>query len=297
MHEHIEKIFQAVADDSRWPADDVEGLCRLLADAAIAYGITCEHSIIPYVSKLYDHCLEVAPEPLRLQAYMATQDALFSGHTSTNALFPFIFTETSAGIVAGAAMDYAILAKSAPDDALAGPRLVAQWVKEANPANRGAIFGGLINIGDARVDAILDDTRDHLSPDEIRVAGMATTGMPTVAALEFWMRWLERLLDDGHGSTQLFGVVAHGLEALPKTNRIGFFAEVARTFGYCPADGAEGSTMLDRLSAHQVAERYGDRLYRLEATEPAPKVMSNVLLFYGLSPRAPSVDRAPRTLQ
>jgi hypothetical protein len=49
--------------------------------------------------------------------------------------------------------------------------------------------------------------------------------------------------------------------------------------------------VLETLTPAEVAGRYADRIYALERVEEPPKVMSMVLLTFGLEPRAPIEQR------
>ncbi len=214
------------------------------------------------------------------------------GHTSTNALFPFIFNEPLGGIVASATLDYAMLHQVPEGDPLAGVRLIAEWIRDANPANRAAIFAGVVNLGDRRAIELLVDLRARLSVDQIMEVASTTTGFPTIGAFEFWLQWLEDAIKAELGSTNLFTAVASALVYLVRTAKVPEFADVVRDFGYRPGLGEPGLRFLERLTVSDLAGRYRQRLYALEAAEPSPKVMSATLPFYGLEPNAMAHERA-----
>jgi hypothetical protein len=287
----IAEVFGVVQEEARWPTDIEQGLPILLRDAIISYGITCDGQIISSLGRLYDHCMAKLSEEVRMQVFRAVQAALMEGYTTTNALFPMIFNDTSAGIVASAALDYAVLHPAPPNDPFHGARLVASWIREGNPANRAAVFAGLVNLGDRRLSETLDELRACLSVEQAMQVARTPTGYPTLGAFEFWLRWADDALDAGLGATNLFAAIASGLVHLLRAAQVPTFADVERAFGYKPQDGEPGLRILEQIPLSEVAKRFGPRMYALEAAEPAPKIMSAVLGYYGLEPRAAVAER------
>ncbi len=283
----IESAFSDIRSAERWAAMDQEQLALLLRNGVVAYGITCDESIIPDLGRFYEYCLRVLPEDTRFEVFIAIQSALMAGATSTNALFPVIFSETSAGIASTATIDYAMLHPCAPDDPLSGVRLIAKWVSQSQLGNRAAIFGGLLSLGDRRLEEILASLVGHLTVDQIFEAASTTTGMPTVGAFELWLGWLELCIQAGQGHTNFFAAFASGIVRLVKSARVPQFADVERNFGYAAHKGESAMRILETLNVPDLAQRYAQRLYALEEAEPPPKIMSQVLIEYGLEAKAP----------
>ena len=230
----IAETFAVIDDDARWPTDVARDLPIFLSDAIIAYGMTCDARIIPGLQRFYNHCVLALSAEARMEVFRIVQQALMDGCTSTNALFPIIFNETSSGIVCSAALDYAVLEPTRQDDPLSGATIVARWVREGNPANRAAVFAGLVNLGDRRLSAMLSNLRGRLSVEQVLEVARTTTGYPTVGALEFWLQWAHDTLEMRMGWTNLFGAVAAGLINLVRAAQVPTFAEVERHFGYKP---------------------------------------------------------------
>lgn len=290
--EHLARIQAAVRERAAWPSDGSTELAMLLRDGIVAYGISCNASTITDLSALYEHCRQALTDTARLEVFRAVQDALMQDYTSTNALFPFIFSEPVGGIVASATLDYAMRQPVSEGDSLAGVRIIAEWIRDANPANRAAIFAGVLNSGDRRAIELLVDLRTRLSVDQINEVASLTTGFPTIGAFEFWLQWLEDAIEAGLGSTNLFSAASSALVYLVRRAQVSEFADVVRDFGYRPGLGEPGVRFLERLTVSDLAGRYRQRLYALEAAEPPPKVMSATLTFYGLEPKAAAHERA-----
>lgn len=122
------------------------------------------------------------------------------------AFMPVLMAEPEAGIVAEAAIDYAELYPHVQDDPIAGPRKVAELLQVQGLANRGAIFGGLLSLGDPRVCEMIRPFRDGLSEGEVGNLSRTQTGLMWSATVEFLLEWLEDL--NRTDELDLFGVAA-----------------------------------------------------------------------------------------
>lgn len=164
---------------------------------------------------------------------------------------------------------------------------------ENNPGERaGGILAGLLNIGDERSLPLLISARDSLTEDAVKVAARCTNGFPTRMAYEFWIDWLESLIADGNTEQGVFGCAATALPWLRRQARMDSVRTVRRNFGYRPEAGEEPLEIIEDVPFEAFAARISERLYVLEEEEPAPKVMSDVLIAMGLQPRAPIHLRA-----
>ena len=87
--------------------------------------------------------------------------------------------------------------------------------------------------------------------------------------------------------------MASGLALLEKRRDVDVYRAIERNFGYAAHPGSTEPPLqlLEELTPAEVASRYADRMYALETLEEPPKVMSMVLLVFGLEPRAPIEQR------
>ena len=159
--------------------------------------------------------------------------------------------------------------------------------------NKGAILGGLITLGDRRINELLRDVKWLVSDNEIDDAVKSISGMPTLAAFEFWLEWAEELSNAGLDETGLFGQVTSGLAFLVKHMQIDNFSDISRNFGYLYQENGDSQSMEihGQHSKSDVANLYSNRLYALESAESPPKIMSNVIRHLGLEPKAPLSER------
>jgi hypothetical protein len=143
------------------------------------------------------------------------------------------------------------------------------------------------------VNELMREVKWLISDDEIGTAVKCISGMPTIAAIEFWLEWVEELVAGGLDDTGLFGQVASGLAFLVRHAQLDSFADVTRNFGYLylGGDDAQSMEIHGQYPKSAVADQYADRLYAIEAAESPPKLMSDVIRHLGLGPRAPLEER------
>ena len=298
MSEWVEGIRARVADHQSWPEPDSDDLAKLLFDSLVAYGLDPDHSTVPDLRELYEHCLNSLRASVRYQLYTELAQLVDAKQVSLNALVAVIFVETDRSIAASAAIDYSYCYLPSVHDPIAGPRAVAGWSERRVAANPGALFGGLVCLGDDRVFGMLSDLKSHLTDDEVSEASLCTSHMPTVGAFEFWLGWLEELQREGHDESRRFGSCAKALSVLVQTMKVPVFGHIRRHFGYIHykdypdrVSSSEPLQILERVTLPELASRYGLRMRDLESAEAPPKVMSSVLMHYGMEPGAPASER------
>ena len=289
----IDELDQQLGDASSWPPPRSVELAQLLFKAILVYGILSDGSRVAPLRSLYEHCVKHLAFEVRADMYARLCDGVMNGKSSINTLMPFLFVETEPSVVAEAAIDFCMIAKPDPNDALSACRDVCNWVTQDMVANRGALFGGLLCLGDARVMALVDELKWTLTEEEVGVAARSCSAMPTIAGVEFWLSWAEQIVDRAPSRLALFGHVASGLALLEKRRGIDVYRAIERNFGYAAHPGSTEAPLqlLEELTPAEVASRYADRMYALERAEERPKVMSMVLLMFGLELRAPVEER------
>lgn len=284
----VDDTMRRIADPEEWDGLDERGLLQLLFDGQLLYGATNDASMVRHLFPLYLAAMERTDVAARAECYRALEQEVEKGDVSLNALLPFLLVEADGRLVSTAALDIAMVGKPADDDPLAWPRWVAQQVAELRPANVGAVFGGLVALGDVRVNELLQPLRVLLSPDDVHVAARCTTGFPSLTAFEFWLGWLEE--QPGDAEDPYWGNLASALALLARDRQRLTFTEHERPFGYLWTGQVPPGPRRE-WTLEEVGRHYAPRLYALEAREAPPKVMSHVLLMYGLEPRAPLGER------
>jgi hypothetical protein len=228
----------------------------------------------------------------RFETYSEVKYDIERGYTSINALLPFILIDLDTSIVSNATADMAMLGPTVCEDELAWPRTIVSYLEQRMGENRGAIFGGLVSLGDRRVNALLDTVKWTFTDTDVITAARCWSGFPTLAAFEFWLSWLEELMAKGMGESALFGACASALPLILDRTHVEYVTDVERNFGYGYLDNRTSAMrIIDRHSIGEVGVRFAARLYALEAQEQPPKLISHVLDRYGLDSMASEEDR------
>ena len=270
-----------------WNEDRAERIAGLrnLEDFAtceiMRYGAFRRDDMVQPLAELYrDHVMKL-PEARRgviLQKIQwATQTTDF---VSASAFLPFIGEEASRRIAGCAAADFAISPPAYADDPMGRLKGIIQMIEDGIPANVGGVFGGLLTLGDSRVCRLLRPLRDSLELDEVRQAIHSYTPYIHTARVEFYLDWLEGCDPED----ELFGIVASGLALLKWNSPHEAVFTGERPFP-TPRD-VYREDWASPMPLKQYAERIASRLYALERTEPAPRVMPHVLEAWGLPPRS-----------
>src|SRR5260370_26047540 len=93
----------------------------------------------------------------------------------------------------------------------------------AAAAAPGAIFGGLISLGDRRVNPLLNGVEPSVSEAALNIAVLCRTGVATIGAFEFWLDRIEywnrarsnaKCEHEAFTADSRLGIVASGLGLL-----------------------------------------------------------------------------------
>jgi hypothetical protein len=288
------RVEETISALKQWPNSQAERYsdpAELLKDAMMIYGKFNDEQLIPDLLKLYDDCLQLVDVQIRHDIYQLLHELLMQGLISTNALFPILFRETNGSIVAAATVDYAQLALADENDELGSVNYIAYWITHLNLANKAAVLAGLINLGDKRIAVTLDELRKVMTIEDAATISELSNGYPTLAALEFWLRWLEDAPSKESSPMNWFEIVASNLGKLVLLKKIDYFTDLERHYGYKPYNNEDALSIFEKLDIREVGIRYADRLYALEAKEPPPKMMSLIVRLYGLAPKAQPSDQ------
>jgi hypothetical protein len=137
-----------------------------------------------------------------------------SGETSPDVLLPVMREETLGELVTDAVGPFVLNSAAEDGDRLAGARVVIGMFLRSEARERAWLFAGLLNLGDRKVVALLNELRDELDKREIvEVALNPSVGIHACVA-EFWLGWLEAVAGD---LDHPFSAVALGLAVLPDT--------------------------------------------------------------------------------
>jgi hypothetical protein len=191
---------------------------------------------------------------------------------SATAFLPAIHEDVSRRIVATSVIDFVSYAPTLVDDRLANVRTIVGLVAGGDLMNPGAAFGGLLNLGDERVCALLAAVRDRLDSAMVDEVAKSHTGIIHAATVDFYIDWLERIPKD----TRLFGSVASGLMLLAKGRSLQEVLSLRRPFPIW-------SERAERIKPHlppafaDYARSIAGRLQAVERAEPPPRILPLVM--------------------
>jgi len=144
----------------------------------------------------YWHRLPAESPAVRRKTLDAIRDRVRAGLEPRSALVPFALGDVDDGIVAAATQAY-VDAGPGPADADAdAAHEAAEWVRRGLALNRGAVFGALLALEDARTVERLAALRLVLSAAEVEVLGRVLGAEPGPRATAFLRDWLE-LIGEG----------------------------------------------------------------------------------------------------
>ena len=157
-------------------------------------------------------------------------------------------------------------------------------------ANPGAVFGGLVTMGEAKFAAYLDRIEPQLSDEELDVAAHAHTSFLKPIDVRYWLALARRIAaTKGGTSSPRFGSCAL---ALTRARRIASSDRVIEGERDFPC---RGKTNPIRIVRETTLQKYEEELapepYELEAMEDPPKLFSHVLRVWGYEPKARLEDQ------
>jgi hypothetical protein len=286
----LDEVRQSLLNYSTWATLRGDNLLQFMARCLLLYGHEVDGTLVPHLSALYaqvrDH---VDPEHRKLELQKISL-AAEKYNLAACTLLPPLLCDDDPWVVSTAMLDYIALCH--PDTSglpFELSELDTFFTKGTFESSGGAI-GGLITCGDRRFHSKLHEWKLHLTKDDIRAATNCRTPFITHGEIEFWLNWADELVNQRDPlSESIFGLLASAVGLLGGSNPYDLIKDVERRF---PAYGVEDTVVViqswDRAT---YANDIADRLYRLEATEDAPKVFSAVLRAWGLQPRADLMDQ------
>ncbi len=157
-------------------------------------------------------------------------------------------------------------------------------------ANRAAVFGALVAMGDQEVMKFLEELRPLMSAEEVRQAARVHTQFPQHHAIQFWLKWAKQLVNSTNDDDQRnFGSCASALILVLEHDIVGRVSAGKRNF---PCQKSQKAITIEQeWSLDEYAEVLAPELYAIEAAEAAPRLFSDVLRKWGLKPRAPVMDQ------
>jgi hypothetical protein len=269
--EHLSALGE---DPAAWETLDDDELKQVIAVKFLEYGATQDASHIPGLFALYRHATERLSVSERRE--MLTEfSGLIEQHGGLGhmGLMMFLAADTNPGIRSSAALSLSVLYDPCQEqqDELAGPRFVIRTLArhENGTPGQGAALGGVLLLGDKRINPLLAEVWDDLPEEAQLEMTAAKSGFVTEAMVEFWLDRLE----EGCSET-VFGSAVAAIAKMPMVSQIPFVMDVERLL---PAyAGDEPMKLLRRTTFDDYLEEIRPRLEALQAEESEPKIIPRI---------------------
>ena len=278
-----------ILDGKEWESFSEEKLVTLLRAVLFIYGQQGDTAYIGSLSGMYRRLLDLgADEDTRLMIHKEMFDLVESDKVHPIVFLPFLVEDPSRHIASTAAIDFVSMSGYVNGEIYAFTEL-PHLFQNKSLANRGAVFGGLVAMGDSRTIEFANSVRNQLDSEEVRVAAEVHTPFPQHRAIQFWLRWAKELVNSPLEEDQKkFGSVASALILTLNHDAVGQISEGDRNY---PCHKSDQPIIRKRTwNREDYAKEIAADLYWLESQEDAPSLFSDVLRHWGLMPGAP-VDK------
>jgi hypothetical protein len=248
----------------------------------VRYGTLVEEAGVPDLRAFYRWCLDAIPVEIRRSiAEHVRRMRQHPAVVTINAYLPFIMAETDRLIVSTASIDWSSEGEVSAGDPMSRPRDLINLILAGEPANPGAVFGGLLHLGDPRVCGLLWPVRQTLRDEDANEAVKCVTGFLSSATIEFVLSWMESIPADG--SSALFGILASNLALQRRHLTTPYVFTGERPFPFVNVPEEARRAMVKPVPIAVYTEAVAPRFRALEAAEPTPKVMTEVLRMWGIT--------------
>lgn len=163
-------------------------------------------------------------------------------------------------------------------DPVGGPRLVVEFLRSRNPVSgwKGSALGGMIQLGDKRVNRLLLELWAELDNEERREATRSNNPSAGImeGILDFYVSCLEQGCDD-----DIFGAIVGSMCRIPSQAGSPIAVDIERIL---PTYRATGMPIVSKAvyPKTELLSRFRDRLEKIEATETEPKLIPMVYQFW-----------------
>ena len=210
MSDEYKKFMETLNSPGSWESLDSQSFFHFTYDAIYTYGYTNNLELIPLIRRLYIYFRKRTETEERWNLYQDIVREVSNNNISVFAFLPFLYEENDKAIVSTAAIDYCAYRPLENDDPLTAVKeIIPRIIQQTNVECRYGLFGGLLCLGDRRVNNMLWQIKQRLLPDEVKSLVTIQTGILYTNTFEFYMHWLEELKEDS--GNEIFGSVASGI--------------------------------------------------------------------------------------
>lgn len=284
--EDVEKILAS----SEWKQFPEQQLVDLLRVLFFCYGVEGDTTYIAKISTVYKHAVaEGLDSDTRLLLEGEMVGLVEAGKALPVVFLPFLVLDDDVPITTKAAIDFVSSSGYVNGELYAFGEL-RNLFSRSTLANRAAVFGALVAMGDAEVLAFLEELRPQLSANEVLEAAGVHTQFPQHRAIQFWLRWAKDIVSSPNEDDQRnFGSCASALILVLEHDSVGRVSAGKRNF---PCHKTQQAITIEReWSIDEYAEILAPDFYAIEAAESAPRLFSDVLRKWGLKPQADLLEQ------
>lgn len=281
---------------------DVTGIIGLVADAANYLLPVMESSEFGRaLGPAYSRFVDLVPLHARVRVVLSDAERIERREVPVDRLKLFMLMDDESFVAATAATEFVRMAPLIDGDPQSRAREVVETILP-HARSPGAVFGGMVSVGDRRLTPLLLETTASLSSPKLQIAAHCNSGQPIVGRLEFWLTMLDRCIDEQNrferGDPEWFywesyiGAALSGLERIVTTAQTDEIVDAETEFGYPFFDPPrEPLRRLETVPLTQIGHRYAERFWAVERREAVPRAMPYVMGLYGVEPRSPEEER------
>jgi hypothetical protein len=285
----LDKLNQLLESET-WLDFEEDRLVDLLRMLFFGYGHVGDTSHIANLSKVYQHALSVGMDvDTRSMLESEMVQLVEAGKLLPVVFLPFLVLDKAVPLTTKAAIDFVSASDYVNGELYAFGEL-RNLFSRSTLANRAAVFGALVAMGDQEVMKFLEELRPLMSAEEVRQAARVHTQFPQHQAIQFWLKWAKQLVNSTNDDDQRnFGSCASALILVLEHDIVGRVSAGKRNF---PCQKSQKAITIEQeWSLDEYAEVLAPEFYAIEAAEAAPRLFSDVLRTWGLKPRAPVMDQ------
>ena len=287
--ESLEQLDELMASE-QWRDFEDDRLVDLLRMLFFGYGYEGATSHVPNISKVYQHALAKGMDADTRVMLEGEMVQLVDSEKLLPVVFlPFLVLDDAVSITTKAAIDFVSSSDYVNGELYAFGELRNLFTR-STLANRAAVFGALVAMGDQEVLKFLEELRPMMSTEEVRQAALVHTQFPQHHAIQFWLQWAKQLVNSSNDDDQrIFGLCASALILVLEHDIVGRVSAGKRNFSCQKSPSA--ITIEQEWSLDEYAEMLAPELYAIEAAEAAPRLFSDVLRKWGLKPQADLIEQ------
>lgn len=292
----IERLRQR---EAIWQLDS-EAITDLIIDTARDVS---GHLAVPELKSLvesaYARFVELIPLGDRVDIVLTEAAKIERFRMSVDRLTLFMLMDDESFVAATAATEFVRMAPLIDGDPQSRAREVVETILP-HARNSGAVFGGMVSVGDRRLAPLLLNAEEALSWKDLEVAAFCNSGFPIVGRLELWLTALEKYIEqqqtisdsvDHWYSEMRVGKAMTGLERIVVTAQTDEIVDAETEFGYPFFDPPrEPLRRLETVPLKEIGHRYAERFWAVESRETVPRAMPYVMGLYGVEPRSPKEE-------